>query len=600
MPPIDVTNGNPSPPRTRKLPSEGQTIPSTWKFLLRFASAHLGRLSAATVLTVIAGILSVAPWILLAQIIMTLQSAADKSVSLWFVAGLGAVVLLRVLCISLGSALFHLLADDIARDVRTTILDRLLTAPLARIEARGKGALVEAVLSDTERLESFVAHHLSDIITAFVVPICVAVVLLGLYWPLALALIALPVLGLTLVMYAFSGDASAQKSAAFDTAQVALSARSNEFISGLSVIRFFSGSGKAKGFLTRAIDRLHSLETEWVLSALTPYAAQRAMGLICIAAAVLLGGYLYAMEWLSLGDWLIFVCLAPVLIEPLDKLAHITLSLMEFDVSAVRIAEMIGWSEAEPERNRIADLELAPLTVYDLTMKLDGQTVINNVNLHIPPKGLTVIVGRTGSGKSSLLRVLGRFDPPTTGRILYGTCDLKDLAPQTWERHISFSFQETFFKRASVTENLQLANPAADAELMRATCRVAGALDFVDALPEQFETIIGQGGWPLSAGQEQRLALVRVLLRDPPVLFLDEALAHVELEQESAIMKRVFEARRDQITVMVSHRMDFTLSADHIVVMENGGIAGEGTHETLIRTCKAYRTLWGTDEEPNK
>jgi len=569
------------------------TISAQWKFLATRLPTQKRAFRSACALGISSTVFSLVPWVVLGLLIDLIRREPGATAALGLVALISLFAVARIFLMGLASARFHLLADNVSQDLREQVLNCLRDAPLSRIEARGGGAIIESVLRDVERIENFSAHNVLDLITTICLLICAALVLFYLNWSFALVVLALPVIGLALLHRAFATAESKKNAAAFDAAQEELSARSMEFIRGLAVIRFFDGGGRSKSFVDHAINQLHALETRWVLSALTPYAIQRATTLGCVVLAVALGGWLFANGTLSLSAWIVFVCLAPAITEPLDKLARSSMSLMEVSAGVDRIADMLRWPKGKSDFGQIAYVHPGQLIAQDLKFELDGHAILKGGNLTEPDHGLTVIVGRTGSGKSTLIRLLGQFDEPTSGSILYGQHQVTSLAAGVWEQQIGFSFQETFLKSASVADNLRMGDPSASIEQLETACAAAGALEFVNALPERFDTKIGGDGWPISKGQEQRLALARVLLRAPNVLFLDEALAHVDLEHEDRIIARMAELRCDQMTVMISHRLKTATHADHVIVMDEGRVAGEGRHDALTETCPAYRALWG-------
>jgi ABC-type bacteriocin/lantibiotic exporter with double-glycine peptidase domain len=322
-----------------------------------------------------------------------------------------------------------------------------------------------------------------------------------------------------------------------------------------------------------------------------------------IAALTWWGWRLVLAGSLTLGDLVAFITYVGYLYTPLFMLVQV---YSEFQESAVHVGRMFQYLDEEPEEDPWAVGESTappvPRSGFELrgvTLRYPGgRAALEDLDLRLPPGSVTAVVGESGSGKTSLLKLLCALEKPTAGALLFGGREVSRAGPREVRRWVSVVWQEAGLVRGTLRHNLTLGcqDPPGRRRLERVVAE-CGLTQLVDELPLGLQTPVAEAGASLSAGQQQRIALARALLRDAPVLLLDEATANIDLATERALLDALLERGAGRMVVYVTHRLETARRADRLAVLDGGRLAGLGTHDELMATCRAYRRLWGVAEE---
>jgi ATP-binding cassette, subfamily B, bacterial len=323
--------------------------------------------------------------------------------------------------------------------------------------------------------------------------------------------------------------------------------------------------------------------------------------LVGMAVVLWLGGRSVIAGDLSLGSFVAFNAYVVMLVWPLRILGQRVTTLQKALAAGGRIAEVL---EAEPrlrEPRHPKDLEHPPRGDVRLEGVRfgheDGHAVLDGLDLHVAPGESLALVGATGSGKSTVAGLLARLYDPEDGRVLLDGLDLRDLRLGEVRRAVALVFEETFLFSESVRENIRVGRPDADDEAVQRAAELAGAAEFVDRLPDRYETVLGERGFSLSGGQRQRIAIARAILADPAVLVLDDATSAVDATKEHEIRAKLAEVMRGRTTLVIAHRPATIALADRVAVLEGGRIVEEGTHEELLGRSARYRLLLALERE---
>ncbi|WP_176793704.1 ABC transporter ATP-binding protein [Rhodospira trueperi] len=564
--------------------------------LLPVLARYKGKVAATLLLSAVASLLALGPWVILAVLVGAVEAGTLTGSLAMILSGAAAgIVLLRFAALAGGSALAHLVAFDMLRDLRFALLGRLEVAPMARVIGEGRGALVKIIRDDVERLERLVAHAIPDLVAALVPGLFSVVLLAVLDWRFALIAVA-PLVGAAILVRVFlltpANTALAEQLGAL---QERVSARLIEFVRGQPVLRMI-GSPWGRTAESAAPDRLigevHAFEWAWARKGLCPHGLSQVLLGGTTFLAVGLGLWAVQEGGATLRDYVLLICLAPALVTPLEKVQHTLHEIMEMGPGIRRIAEVLGWAGPpyeEPLRRAVACAH--PVRFEAVSCSIDGHPVLKGLSFTLPAEGLTAIVGASGAGKTTVVRILARLLDPDGGRVRVADADLADRRPDDWYAFAIFAFQGTFLSRDTVADNLRVARPEASDDDLRRALWAACCLDVIDALPDGLETRLGGDGVTLSGGQSQRLCLARALLRDAPLLVLDEATSHADPVLERALLERLRTYRAGRATVFVTHRLPSAAVADHILVLEAGTLRGQGTHAHLLEACPAYRRL---------
>lgn len=562
--------------------------------LLRFTVGQRWMVFLGVLASVLSALCFALPWLFLAMIIDDLVLADESTYSnhLLLLVLIAVAIIGRVIFAAIGSALSHMAAYDILLKLRHGLLQSLIKTPLSQVEQVGRGRISHIVLQDVEKMELFLAHHLSDLLVALVLPIGLVFFLLTQHLILTLAIIAPPIAGLFLLHSMVDGQKNKGFAASFKKAQEQMNADIAEFISGLPIIRIFQGRLDDEIALNKSIDKGHDIEVKWYLSSLKPFYLYRASLSLSLFIAIGGGGWFFLQGSLSLSSWVLFFCLAPLITAPIERIIRYLMPMIEVKSSARRIAEILSWQQNQDCEDETRLFAPAPLTLQGLSLNKDGHNILYDVSGLFPAQGLSLIVGKTGSGKSSLLKLLAKLESPDRGSFHLGDLELGPVSDTAWYDYMTLAFQDTFLKHASIRDNLRLANPDASDQELEKACFIAACNHFIQALPQGMDTLVGDGGLPLSGGQCQRLALARSLVRDPDLLVMDEALSHVDLQLQDTILNRLISQRTHKTTIMVTHQLAIAPLAKTILVMDQGRVIDQGSHEELLQTCSLYQDLW--------
>jgi ATP-binding cassette subfamily B protein len=329
-----------------------------------------------------------------------------------------------------------------------------------------------------------------------------------------------------------------------------------------------------------------------------------AIAAVSFAALIAVGGWLtYAEHGPTLGDFTTFILFAMRLVMPLFVFGMLINQIQRSEASAGRILDLLD------TRPKIADmpgalaLEQAPASIEFRGVRFaypGREPVVNGVDFRIGRGQVLGVVGHTGAGKSTLVKLLLRYYEPASGQILVDGTPLNRLGLESYRRHIGYVSQEAFLFSGTVAENIRLGSPDATPEAMREAARIAGADEFIAELPEGYDTLIGERGVKLSGGQRQRISLARAILRDPPILVLDEATSAVDTRTEEVIQRNLHRFRGGRITLAVAHRLSTIRQSDEIVVLVDGVVVERGDHKGLIAAEGVYAGLWAVQSgEPD-
>lgn len=522
--------------------------------------------------------------------------------------GLLATLVGAMLLAHLGSAaltfatdvLFARVSEGILRDLRSRLYDHLLGLPVARFQATRTGQLTARVLGDVDALQTITSDALIVALTSAFSILLTLAFMLTLSVPLTLAGLVSAAL-LAVVFRAF--DARLRVAAQGARERYAeVSEHLHETIAGVREVRAFAYEKPMAALFARVLGRHYKAGVR--LGVISSLARVSTLGIIAIGplAVYAWGGLGVIRGSLSVGALVAFAAYLDRLYAPIQSL-----SFLNFRIQAARAAmqRVFAFLDLEPApaggdaRARVHPRGGA-LEVEDLCFAYEGsgaKPVLDGISLRVRPGEKVAIVGPSGSGKTTLASLICRFYDPQQGTIRLNGTDIKALPTAELRRLVAVVPQDTFLFHASILDNLRVACPDASPQALQDALERAGAAEFVAALPEGLDTVVGERGFRLSGGQRQRLAIARALLRDPAIVVLDEATSALDPESERLIRDSLRALTGGRTTLVISHRLATVEDADRILVLEHGRIVDEGSHPELMVRSGVYRRLFGQDRQ---
>ncbi|MEO0602881.1 MAG: ABC transporter ATP-binding protein [Myxococcota bacterium] len=569
--------------------------------LLDLARPRVPHLVLSGVLAILAALLELAPHLgvyLVARLALLPDATGPGTVEI--VGFVAFALVVRYLALGGSVVLSHAAAFHILRRLREALLAKLGRVSTGDLLDRSPGDLKKAVVDDVSGLEDAIAHQIPDAASALLVPTLGFLALLYVDWPMAL-------LSISLVPVAFVVQASfmwnmGELFERWHTAEKTANEAILEFVRGVVVLKAFDREASSMDRVRGGVRGLVDLATSMTRGSVVGYAAFMVLLASNLAVIVPAGIWRVQSGTLSAPDLVLFVVVGMGLTQPLLKLLFLFGGLQHNGHRLQRVRGVLSMPD-EPRRDFDTPLVSAEhgvaIAVEGVTFAYgaDRGAVLRDVSFDIAPGTVTALVGRSGSGKSTLARLLRGAYPLDAGTIRLGGRDLAGLSRATLNQAITVIDQHTHLFSGSVADNLRLARPDATDDALWSALDAAAVADVVEALPGGLDAPLGELGRGLSGGERQRLAIARAVLRDAPVLVLDEVTAHLDPQSAHAVQRGLSRLLTGRTVVVIAHRLRSVADADRIVVLEAGAVAGVGRHAELRETSPPYRALWEAQEQ---
>ena len=493
----------------------------------------------------------------------------------------------------LRSYMAHVAGWGVVADLRLRIYEHLQRLTLRFYEDKQTGQLMSRVVNDSELFEQLISHAVPEVLVNLLTLIGVSAVLFTLNWQLMLlSLVPIPLVVLSLQVYArYVRPAFRERQKVLGD----LNAMLNDNLSGIREIKAFAREETEKQRIGKGIERYRSslLKALRLMAMFQPFVEfTSSLGFLIV---IFFGGQLAFQRVLPVADLVAFFLYLEMFYQPVRGLSNAWEQVQTALAGADRVGELL---QEEPEiRSRLNARGLTArargdICFHDVSFQYaQGDTVLEHITLDIPAQHVIALVGPTGVGKSTLVSLIPRFYDVTYGAITLDGCDVRDLTLESLRQQISIVLQDVFLFHGSVRDNILFGRLDATERDIIAAAKVANAHDFIMALSEGYDTLIGERGVKLSGGQKQRLSIARAVLKDAPILILDEATSSVDTETELLIQQALERLIVGKTTIIIAHRLSTIRKADKIVVLEDRGIREMGTHDQLLALGGLYKRL---------
>lgn len=477
---------------------------------------------------------------------------------------------------------------DMAGHLRLRILDHLRHLPLGFHQARHRGDTVTVLTTDMQMLESFFSDGLPRIAQAVGLPLAIFVVLLMQDWQIALASAASITVALP-VFFATSRHL-AQLGIARQDMQAEAGARMIEYVQGMGVIRAFNRVRQGQESFRQAIDAFRDISVKMVVQLAAPMALFGMIVMLGVPLVIWLTGARLAV--LTPATAITALVLVLSIYGPLMALLGVMESVRMADASLTRMDRILT-APGLPETAEMQPLQGFELRFDDVGFAYrPGQPVLEGIGFTVPERSMTAIVGPSGSGKSTILNLIPRFWDAGSGRISIGGADVTRIGAARLADLVTVVFQEVYLFAGSIRDNIALGRPGASEAEIVAAAEAAQAHDFIMALPDGYDTEAGEGGAALSGGERQRISIARAILKDAPIVLMDEATAAIDPTNERKVQMALARLVAGRTLIVVAHKLATIQSADQILVMDHGRIVERGVHTDLLAENGLYARLW--------
>ena len=555
-------------------------------------------LPCSVVLSAVNGLLSLVPFIFLWLVVRTLLTAdgnlADTPVWDYAIAAF-AVSVANVLLYFAVLMLSHLSAFRIETNMRRTAMERLMRVPLGFFDTQNTGRMRKIIDEDSSQTHTFVAHILPDVAGSVVAPIGIIVLLLAVDWQLGIAAMVPIVCAFGIMGYMMNPKNNDFLRIYLD-AQEKMSAEAVEYVRGIPVVKVFQQTVFSFKRFHDSIINYRDLVIRYTLLWRMPMSAYtiaiNAFAFLLVPTGIILIGH-GGETAIIVSDMVLYVLIAPIIAANVMKAMHLSQNLFLANEAVDRLEKLTATpplsESSEPEKAAAFDVSLRNVSFRYEAAERDA---VSHIDLDIPQGKTVALVGASGSGKTTIARLIPRFWDVREGSLKIGGVDVRHMDKATLMRNVSFVFQNTRLFKTSILENIRYGNPDATIEQVNRAVDLSQSREIIERLPQGLNTMIGAEGTYLSGGEQQRIVLARAILKGAPIVVLDEATAFADPENEHLIRQAFAHLTCGKTVLMIAHRLTTVQDADNIVVVDNGRIAEQGTHQQLMEQGALYYKMW--------
>ena len=565
------------------------------KFLLKLSGQHKIKLIVSAMFSIISTTLSAIPYLLVYSIILELfnrEISYNKIQSLVFIAIL--FIILGVVARILSGIFSHISAFNILYKIRIDLIEHMSKLNMGFFKKNMTGKLKKIINEDVEKLENFIAHQIPDLSSAFATPLIFLGIMFYFNWQLSLVLFIPIILGILAQSGMFKNYMG--KVDHFYKLVAKLNSTIMEYINAMNVMKAFNLT--AKSFKDYR-DNTQEYADYWI--ELTELAVPYYSAFLCLVDTGLLfiipiGGIMLLNGKITISVYILFLLMSTIFLNSLRTLFELSESLSFLLKGMEKIIEIFNEKEQKSGDIFFPEHFSESLKYENVTFAYNKAKVINNFTLTIRAGTTTALVGPSGSGKTTIGLLAGRFWDIDEGKITIDGTDIKDISYESLMDNISFVFQDTFMLHDTIYENIIMGKNYTREDVENAA-KKAQIHDFIMSLPDRYETKIGEGGVKLSGGEKQRISIARAIIKNTPIVILDEVTSYSDIENEAKIQSALKTLLKGKTALIIAHRLYTIKNADNIVFMKKGQITEQGTHEELLRNKGDYWHLWSLYNE---
>ena len=543
-----------------------------------------------------------APYVLIARIVRELL-AGTRGWDFYF----GQCALVAIFWA--GNALFHMISTSLSHiatfnvlaNIRKELLDKLSRVPLGRVLDLPSGALKNILIERIDSMETTLAHIVPEWTSNLLLPLAMFVYIFSLDARMGWASLATLFVGMFASCFMMRNMAE-RFAYAIEKTKV-LNDTAVEYINGIEVIKAFGKSKSSYEKFVTAAKEGSDCYVEWMRDCIWPFTIAFVIAPSTLLAVLPIGGFLFLRGTLAATDFITIIIISMSVIQPLLTVYSYHDDIAKAGVIFGEIGGILEMPElerpaADKQKPRDNSIELTDVKFSyhkDCRVAPDNDRageILHGINLSLPQGSYTALVGPSGSGKSTIARLIASLWDVDSGSVKIGGVDVKDLSLEEYNRRVAYVSQDNFLFDMSARENIRLGRPSASDKEVEEIAKASASHDFILGLENGYDTIVGTSGAHLSGGERQRIAIARAMMKDAPIVILDEATAYTDPENEALIQKSVARLVKGKTLVVIAHRLSTIKDADKIVVIKDGAIDSQGTHKQLLAKGGLYKEMW--------
>lgn len=572
-------------------PGNRDARPSAFAKLFYFMRPDKGKMILSLALACIGEALGMVPYIVVGLLAAGLmEGALTLSMAAWLCVAAAFGQVAKFFFTWRSSMMSHGIAFKALRTMREMMAEKMARVPMGTIVDTPTGTFKNRFIDNVNQLEDAIAHFMPELPSNVFAPVLAMAIVFAIDWRMGLAGIATIPLGILFYLGMMRGYK--EKMARYIASEQAMNATLVEYVNGIQVIKAFGRSASSYGSFSRAVAEYHDSTLAWFRQSWVWMALVKAVVPCTLLVSLPLGVWLLSTGQLSLPSFMVCISIPLGFVGGVLKFAQAASQISRMDACLNVIWDFLGLPELTRPQERV-ELFGDSFSFENVSFSYhEGEEVLHDVSFQTKPGSITAIVGPSGSGKSTVAKLMAGFWDASGGAIRYGGHGVRDIPFGQLMEHVAYVAQDTFLFDRTIADNIRMGRQdATDAEVEEAA-RAAGAYEFIERLPQGFDTPAGEAGARLSGGERQRITIARAMLKDADVVILDEATAYADPENEALVERAISELVAGKTLVTIAHRLSTITGADQIIVMDAGRIIAQGRHGDLLASCPLYARMW--------
>lgn len=564
-----------------------------FKKILSYSGRCKGKLILSIIFALISVIGGIIPYACAYKILVLFFNNTQTVDQIWFwsLISIGGF-LVKAVFHSISTTLSHVSAYTILESMRLSIADKIMKAPLGVVQSQNIGKLKNVIIDHVETIELPLAHIIPEGTASFILPLGVFIYLCAVDFRMAIAsLITVPLSAIPYMIMSKNFNTTYNK---YMKSSDYMNGVIVEYVEGIEVVKAFNQSTSSYEKFKKAVESFRDTTLEWFQSTWTLRTLGNAILPSTLLGVLPFGMYLYMRDNISPATITISMLLSMGIVGCLGKFTTFINNIKAIEYSVSSLEEFTSLEELQNQQVPVQfndySVELKNVS-FSYTGKLEDM-VLHNINLKLPNGSFSALVGPSGGGKSTVARLIARFWDVTSGDIFIGGNNIKDIPLTQLADTVSFVTQDNFLFNCSLLENIRLGNPKATDEEVYNASKKAQCHEFILELGNGYNTLAGEAGGKLSGGQRQRIAIARAILKDAPIIILDEATAFTDPENEDKLQQSITALTQGKMLLVIAHRLSTIKNADQIIVLKKGNIEDKGSHEELLTNSELYTKMW--------